>query len=181
MLIHTAITGDSFKVLAQKAYGSCVTIKKNPKSYFLTSGDIFAPLYSTLHYLWFDMQHNYVCTKFILDPSGPCPQRLYQILNVFLQSSSLGLSPVKVSVFSLKWYRSNGMTLQTDVRTDGGVSQYTTFQHFLQFRNNRNKYQHFGCRLDSDLSSVPPAMSLEKMCSALCWPRITDQPADRCI
>ena len=55
--------------------------KQDPKSYFLTSGDaqtgpqgkIFAPLYSTLHNLRFDMQHGYVCIKLILDPSGPHP------------------------------------------------------------------------------------------------------------
>ena len=46
---------------------SCVTIKKkDPKSYLLTHNDpqtcprgkIFAPLYSTLYYLRFDMQHD---------------------------------------------------------------------------------------------------------------------------
>ena len=31
---------------------------------------LFAPL-STLHYLWFDMQHDFVCTRWILDPLGP--------------------------------------------------------------------------------------------------------------
>ena len=65
--------------------------KKDPKSYFLTPSDpqtcpqgkIFAPLYSTIHDLRFDMQHDYVCTKWILDPSGPhppgvCPKGLHQ-------------------------------------------------------------------------------------------------------
>ena len=32
-----------------------------------------APLYSTLHNLRFDMQHDYVCIKLILDPLGPHP------------------------------------------------------------------------------------------------------------
>ena len=68
VLIHWAIICDSFKVLAKKKpKRSWVTIKKsNPKSYFLTSnepqtcsrGKHFAPLYSTLHYLQLDMQHD---------------------------------------------------------------------------------------------------------------------------
>ena len=53
--------------------------KKDPKSYFLTSSDpqtcprgkIFAQLYFTLYNLRFDMQLDYVCRKWILDPSGP--------------------------------------------------------------------------------------------------------------
>ena len=40
-------------------------------------GKIFAPSYSNLHNLRFDMQHDYVCTKWILDfgatPPGPAP------------------------------------------------------------------------------------------------------------
>ena len=80
IIIHRAISCDSFKGLVQKAKRSCVTMKKkDPKFYFLTSSDtqtcpganFFAPLYSTLHLLRFDMQHDYVCTKWILDPSGP--------------------------------------------------------------------------------------------------------------
>ena len=58
--------------------------KRDSKSYFLTSSDlqicpvgkIFAPLYSTLFYLRLDMQHDHVCTKWILDPSGPHPLAL---------------------------------------------------------------------------------------------------------
>ena len=44
-------------------------------------GKRFAPLHSTLHYFRFDMQYDYACTKWILDPSGPprpCPQGLHQ-------------------------------------------------------------------------------------------------------
>ena len=56
VLIHRAITCDSFMVLAQKWLELCDNPKKYPKSYFLTSsdpqtcprGNIFAPLYSTL-------------------------------------------------------------------------------------------------------------------------------------
>ena len=32
---------------------------------------ILEPLYSTLHYLRFDMQQDYIHTKWFLDPSGP--------------------------------------------------------------------------------------------------------------
>ena len=40
VLIHRAITCDSFKVLAQKAYEElCDNQKKDPKSYFMTSSD----------------------------------------------------------------------------------------------------------------------------------------------
>ena len=113
-------------------------------------GKLSAPLYHILYYLRFDMQHDYVCTKWILDPSGPpppptgpVPRGYIKIPNVFLQSSSTGLSPVKVSRFYLKWSRSNGVTLQTDVRTAGrtdgrGVSQYPIF--FFEKRGE-NKYQ----------------------------------------
>ena len=61
---------------------SCVTIKKKDlKAYFSTCSDpqicprgkIFAPLYSTLHYLRFDMQQDYVCTKWILTHRGHTP------------------------------------------------------------------------------------------------------------
>ena len=43
------------------------------------------------------MQHDYVYTKWILDPSGPhppgpAPRGNIKILNVILQSSSIGLS-----------------------------------------------------------------------------------------
>ena len=67
-------------------------------------GKMFASLYSTLHYIWFDMEHDYVCTKWILDPlgpqsPGPAPRGNIKILNMYLQSSSMGLSPVKVSRF----------------------------------------------------------------------------------
>ena len=34
-------------------------------------GKIFVSLNSTLHYLRFNMQHDYICTKWILNPSGP--------------------------------------------------------------------------------------------------------------
>ena len=53
------------------------------------------------------MQHNYmyVCTKWILDPSGPhppgpVPRGYIKILDVFLQSSSIELLPVKVSILA---------------------------------------------------------------------------------
>ena len=50
------------------------------------------------------MQHDYVCTKWILDPSGPHPsgpatRGNIKILNVFLQSSSI--EPVKFPDSSL--------------------------------------------------------------------------------
>ena len=54
-----------------------------PGHFFFFFFFFFAPLCSTLHYLRFDMQHDYVCTKWILDPlgpppPGPCPKGLYQ-------------------------------------------------------------------------------------------------------
>ena len=104
-LIHRAITCDSFKILAKQPKRSWVTIKTDLKAYFLTScnpetcpwGESFAPLYSTLHNLRFDMQHDYVCTKWILDPSmphlpGPTPRGHIRIPNVFLQSSSIPMT-----------------------------------------------------------------------------------------
>ena len=50
------------------------------------------------------MQYDYVYTKWILDPlgphtPGPAPRGYIKILIVFLQSSSIGLLPVKVSRF----------------------------------------------------------------------------------
>ena len=89
VLIHRAITCDSFKVLAKKKpKRSWVTIKrKDPKSYVLTSsdpqscpqGNIFPPLYSTLHNIRFDMQ---VCIKWIWTLRGhtpwPCPKGSHQ-------------------------------------------------------------------------------------------------------
>ena len=108
----------SFKILAQKAYESCVTIKKKgPKILIFDlywpqtcpGANYFAPLYSTLHYLRFDTQHDCVFTKWTFDPlglhphpSGPAPRGNIKIPNVFLQSSSIGLSPVNVSRFQLK-------------------------------------------------------------------------------
>ena len=46
------------------------------------------------------MQHDYVCTEWILDPvgphtPGPASRGYIKIQNVFLQSSSIGISPVK--------------------------------------------------------------------------------------
>ena len=91
VLIHWAITCDSFKFLAKKPKRSWVTIKKSDQKSYVSTSNVpqtcprckrFAPLYSTLHYLLFDMQHDYVCTKWILDPSGPnprpCPQGSHQ-------------------------------------------------------------------------------------------------------
>ena len=115
VLIHRDITCDSFKVLAQKGYRrSCMTItKKDPKSYFLTCprGKMFAPLYSTLRYLWFDMQQqDYVCTYVCSEDFGPigathpwpCPPRGYiKILPILLQSTFIGLSPVNFRYSSL--------------------------------------------------------------------------------
>ena len=96
--IHRAITYDSFKVLAKKPKRNWVTIQiKDRKSYFLTSSDpqicprgkIFAPLYFTLHNLRFDMQHDYVCTKWILDPSRPHPLALPpRVISKFRMCSS---------------------------------------------------------------------------------------------
>ena len=64
----------------------------------------------TLHNLRFDMWHDYVCTTWILDPSGPHPpgpahRGHIKIPNMFLQSSSIGLSPLKVSRFYLNGLR----------------------------------------------------------------------------
>ena len=98
-LIHRAITCDSFKVLAKKAqeeFGDNQK-KKDLKAYFLTSSDpqicpcgkIFAPLYSTLHNLRFDMQHGYVCIKRILDLQGHTPLALPQgVISKFQMCSS---------------------------------------------------------------------------------------------
>ena len=86
-ILHVFLQSSSIGLLSvtvsrfqlKKPKRSCVTIKKkDPKSYFLTPSDpqtypwgkFFAPLYSTPHYLQFDKQHDYVCSKWILDPSG---------------------------------------------------------------------------------------------------------------
>ena len=101
VLIHRAITCDSFKVLAQKAYEeSCDNPKKGPKI-FLTSNDpqtcpwgkIFAPPYFTLHYLWFDMQHEHVCIKWTLDHSGPHPPALPPRVTLKFRMCSFGPHP----------------------------------------------------------------------------------------
>ena len=123
----------------------CVTITKrtqNPMFWPLVTprhapwAKYFASLYFTLHYLSFDTQHDYGRIKCILDSSGPHPSVYLKIPNVFLQSSSIGLSPVKISTFKLKWSRSIGVTLQTYVRTDGrGVSQYPRF--FFEKRGDK--------------------------------------------
>ena len=58
VLIHRAINCDSFKVLAKKNLkGVGWQSEKGPK------------LYSTINNLRFGMHHDYVCTKWILDPS----------------------------------------------------------------------------------------------------------------
>ena len=120
-------TSDHYSL--SRAFGSC-ELKKDPKSYFLTSEDprhaprvkSFAPRYSTLHFLWLDMQYDYVqngfCTLRDHIPPGPVPRGYIKIMNVFLQSSSTGLSPVKVSSLNglgaMAWhYR------RTDVQMDG--------------------------------------------------------------
>ena len=82
VLIYRAIICDSFKALAKKKPEELADNKKKtgPNSlFFLTSSDPqpcprgkrFAPLYSALHNLRFDMQHDYVYTKWISDPSKP--------------------------------------------------------------------------------------------------------------
>ena len=109
VFIHRAITFDIFKFLAQKASEElCDNQKKEPKSYFLTSSDRqtcprgkhFAPLYSTLHYLRFDMQHDYVQNGFWTfgaTPSGPAHRAYIKIRMCSSKSSSIGLLPVTVS------------------------------------------------------------------------------------
>ena len=51
----------------------------------------------------------------------PAPSQIsvhIKISNAFLQSSFIGLSPVKVLRFYLKWSRRNGVTLQTAGRSN---------------------------------------------------------------
>ena len=115
VFIHRAVTCDSFKVLAKKAkeeLGNNNNKKKRtqnptfcpPMTPRCPQGKIFAPLYSTLHNLRFDMQQDYVRTKWILGPSrphlpGPAPRGHIKIPNVFFHCSSIGLLPVTVSGF----------------------------------------------------------------------------------
>ena len=73
-------------------------------------------------------------------PPGPAPRGYIKILNVFLQASSIGLSP------ELKRSRSNGVTLQMDRKMngwkgegEGGKSQYP---HFF-FEKHRDNYTNF--------------------------------------
>ena len=86
VLIHRDITCDSFKVLAQKAREELCDKKRTPSPTFwplhgdvtpvMPPGQIFCTTYSILHYLWFEMQHDYVCTKWILRPFGATPLAL---------------------------------------------------------------------------------------------------------
>ena len=85
--------------------------KKDTKSYFLTSSDPDMPLGQNLHhcillFITFDLICN--MTMFVQDGfwtlQGRTPLALphrgyIKIPNVFLQSSSIGLSPVKFSRF----------------------------------------------------------------------------------
>ena len=100
--------------------------------------------YSSLPLIWYA---TWLCLyKMDFGPFGatylwPCPQGYIKIPNMFLQSSSIELLPVKVSRFLHKWSRSNGVTLQTDVRmdrqTDGWrASQYPCF--FFKKRVDKN-------------------------------------------
>ena len=70
ILLQTSFKGyylcqfqDSSSKIAKKA--------QNPTFWYLVTLDVplqkYASLYSTLHYLRFDMLHNYVCTKWIFD------------------------------------------------------------------------------------------------------------------
>ena len=88
-----------------------MTIKKDQKSNFLTSGDPQTCIrakclhHCILLFITFDLICN--MTRFVkngfLDlsapPPGPVPRGYIKIPNVFLQSSFIGLSPVKVLRF----------------------------------------------------------------------------------
>ena len=111
VLIHRAITCDSFKVLDKtKPKWSSVTIKKrtqNPTVWPLvtpshTPGAIFLH-----HYILLFITFDFICnmTMFVqkgfwtLQDPCPAPRGYIKIRNEFIQSSSIGLSPVKVSRF----------------------------------------------------------------------------------
>ena len=84
--------------------------------------------YSSLPLIWLCLHKMDFGHFGAIHPPGPAPRGYVKITNVFLHSSSIGLSPVKVSRFYLKWSRNNGVTLQTNRRTDGRwVSQYPRF------------------------------------------------------
>ena len=109
VLIDWAITCDSFQVLAQKAFEDLCDNrkKKDPKSYILTSSDPQTwPGAKSLHHcillIW---NATWLCLykmdfgTFGATPPGLASRGNIRIPNVFLQSSSMGLSPVKVSRF----------------------------------------------------------------------------------
>ena len=92
------------------------------------SGQIFCTtvFYSSLPLIWYATWlclHKMEFGTFGATPPGPAPWGYIKIMNMFLQSSFLGLSPVKVSRFYLKWSKRNGVTLQTDVRPDGRTDE----------------------------------------------------------
>ena len=101
-----------------------MTIKKDPKSYVLTSGDPqTCPRekclhYYILHFIAFDLICN--MTMFVQNgfwtPRGhtrwPCSRGYIKIPNVFLQSSTIGLLPVTVSRFLLKKPKRSCVTIK---------------------------------------------------------------------
>ena len=114
-LLHHPLSFDLGSHYLKKPRRSCVKVQKNPKigpkillfdlrwppdmplgQNFCTT--VFC---SSLPLIWYA---TWLCTKWILDPSGPhpsgpAPRGYIKILNVFLHSLSIGLSPVKVLRF----------------------------------------------------------------------------------
>ena len=112
VFIRRAITCDSFKVLAEKAWGElCDNQKKDPKSSFWPlvtprhdPGQNFCTtvFYSSLPSIWYA---TWLCLNkmdfgpFRATPPGPVPRGYIRIPNMFLESSSTGqpmISCVKI-------------------------------------------------------------------------------------
>ena len=106
--------------------------KKGPKILFVISGDPrHAPGDNFLHHcILLFITLDLICNMTMFVQNGfwtlrgdapvPAPRHYIKLPKVFPHSSSIGLSPVKASRFQLKWSRSNGVTLQTDVLTAAG-------------------------------------------------------------
>ena len=95
VLIHRAITCDSFKVLSQKAYEElCDNKKKDPKSYFLTSSDPWHAHGSTF-------LHHCVLLSITFDWHATWLFVQNDFWTFWATSTPLALSPVVTSKFQM--------------------------------------------------------------------------------
>ena len=109
VVFNPYIPGPQSKYQLEQVDGSRRVVrqsKKEPKILLFDPdcprGKMFAPLYSILHYFWFDMHDCLYKMDFGLfraTPHCPAPKGYIKVLSVFFQSSSIGLCPVKVSRF----------------------------------------------------------------------------------